>query len=499
MKTRGYILNRKENSTQIVLQACVPFISLKDSAQFGYRVNPMEDPYSASFFGDANNQYQRRVDNKRVNEIKNFIKNSILKEKGSDIVSVLFPTAMLLAFDYDDEIQVDEVTQTFEFELPEVVYIVDGQHRLWSMIQLYHDVVNRSDEDSLFVKQYLEKFKFNCTMLMNFDMWEQAQVFASVNFKQKAVNKSLYYDIYGMEYHEEEKDREKSAMYVAHQIIKELNNNKTSALHGFIKMLGTGRGYVSQSCLADAMIPSILSDQGIWYIDFESNIEGEPAYNYMIVEAMSFFNAVAETFPKMWPQRGEKSLSILCKTTGIQVLVKLMGYLHKINRRSVNKMIDRKSADIYINEEYQTLVKEYLNLFVPNQIELFGLADNGGKYSGTGGKGLVKRLYGKLVEMVDAYEFGKFSDWLDGNLQEDDYEDVYCLYQAVYNIDTYGLYSAKQDGDNIIVKADMGEGHLILRGSAERQKFLDYLDDTYGEDIGVEALYSFNRAMEKDD
>ena len=56
-----------------------------------------------------------------------------------------------------------------------------------------------------------------------------------------------------------------------------------------------------------------------------------------------------------------------------------------------------------------------------------------------------------------------------------------------------------KDGDNIIVKADMGEGHLILRGSAERQKFLDYLDDTYGEDIGVEALYSFNRAMEKDD
>ena len=58
MKTKGYILNRKENSSQIVLQACVPFISLKENAQFGYRVSPMEDPYSASFFGDANNQYQ---------------------------------------------------------------------------------------------------------------------------------------------------------------------------------------------------------------------------------------------------------------------------------------------------------------------------------------------------------------------------------------------------------------------------------------------------------
>ena len=59
MKTKGYILNRREKSAQIVLQACVPFTMLKKSAQFGYRVNPMEDPYSVSFFGDANDQYCR--------------------------------------------------------------------------------------------------------------------------------------------------------------------------------------------------------------------------------------------------------------------------------------------------------------------------------------------------------------------------------------------------------------------------------------------------------
>ena len=130
MKTQGNILNRKGNSTQIVLQACVPFTFLKQSAQFGYRVNPMQDPYSLSFFGDANDQYQRRIDKKRVNEIKTFIRNTILKEKNSDLMSVLFPTAMLIAFDYDDDINVDEEKMTLEFEFPEVVYIVDGQHRV---------------------------------------------------------------------------------------------------------------------------------------------------------------------------------------------------------------------------------------------------------------------------------------------------------------------------------------------------------------------------------
>ena len=500
MKAKGYILNKKENSTQIVLQACVPFVSLKESAQFGYRVNPMEDPYSSSYiFGDANNQYQRRVDNSRVNEIKSFIKSSILKEKDTDIVSVLFPTAMLLAFDYDDEIKIDDETMTFEFEFPEVVYIVDGQHRLWSMIQLYKEVIGGVDDESKFIKQYLEKFKFNCTMLMNFDMWEQAQVFASVNFKQKAVNKSLYYDIYGMEYHEEEKDREKSAMYVAHQIIKELNSNKKSALYGFVKMLGTGSGYVSQSCLADAMIPSILSDQGIWYVDFESDYDGEHTYNHMIVEAMSFFNAVAETFPMMWPHGGEKPESILCKTTGVQVFVRLMGYLHKINRRFVDNIIDRNTEKIYINEDYQRLIKEYLELFVNRQIELFGTVKVGGKFSGTGGKGLVKHLYEELVRIVDKYNFGRYKAWLENNLDETDYEDIYCLYLAVYNVDSYGMYSAKNDGDRIIVESDTDEEPLVLRDDTERQKLLDYLDDAYGEDIGVEALYSFNRAMEKDD
>ena len=54
MKIQGYLLNKKKDSTQIVLQACIPFVSLKESAQFGYRVDPIEDPYSTSSFGDAN-------------------------------------------------------------------------------------------------------------------------------------------------------------------------------------------------------------------------------------------------------------------------------------------------------------------------------------------------------------------------------------------------------------------------------------------------------------
>ena len=126
------------------------------------------------------------------------------------------------------------------------------------------------------------------------------------------------------------------------------------------------------------------------------------------------------------------------------------------------------------------------------------MANAGGKFSGTGGKGLVKRLYEELIRIVNQYNFGKYTDWLDANL-DDDLEDIYCLYLSVYHVDKYGMYSAKRYGDRIIVKSDSGEDELILRDSIEQQKFLDYLDDTYGEDIGIEALYNFNRAMEKND
>ena len=47
------------------------------------------------------------------------------------------------------------------------------------------------------VLDYIKQFEFNCTILLGFDKWEQGKVFADVNFNQKPVNKSLYYDIFG--------------------------------------------------------------------------------------------------------------------------------------------------------------------------------------------------------------------------------------------------------------------------------------------------------------
>ena len=184
------ILSGDENSQKLMLQACVPFMDLKDNAKFFYRQDPSQNPYNTGN-EDNDNSYQRRIDEKRVKEIKRYIKNAILTDYEQRKVAVIFPTAMLLAVTIDDtSFSVGGISQ---LTMPQDFYIVDGQHRLYSMISLYQDVTKGffpTKEDSI-VKEYLERYRFNCTIMLNFDIWEQAQVFAEVNFNQKRVSKSL--------------------------------------------------------------------------------------------------------------------------------------------------------------------------------------------------------------------------------------------------------------------------------------------------------------------
>ena len=186
------ILSGDEKSQKLMLQACVPFMDLKDNAKFFYRQDPSQNPYNTGN-EDNDKSYQRRIDEKRVKEIKRYIKNAILTDFEQKKVAVIFPTAMLLAVTIDDtSFSVGDIS---ELTMPQDFYIVDGQHRLYSMISLYHDVTEGffpTKEDSI-VKEYLERYRFNCTIMLNFDIWEQAQVFAEVNFNQKRVSKSLYY------------------------------------------------------------------------------------------------------------------------------------------------------------------------------------------------------------------------------------------------------------------------------------------------------------------
>ena len=199
---------------KLILQALVPFTQLRKSVLFTYRANvtQQEDNKYAQFVSSME-FYQRRVDSKRSDEIKDFIRDSILQERTGRQMATLFPTSMILALSVDEDNEFGnkldiENDETCDINIQTNVFIVDGQHRMMGMIKLYDELsrfVVRTAEDD-YVLDYLKKYRFNCTILVNYDLWEQGQVFVNVNFKQKPVNKSLYYEIFGSEYREDKSD-----------------------------------------------------------------------------------------------------------------------------------------------------------------------------------------------------------------------------------------------------------------------------------------------------
>jgi hypothetical protein len=85
---------------------------------------------------------------------------------------------------------------------------------------------------------------------------------------------------------------------LAHDIIRELNEEESSPLYGEIKILGVGKGRVSQASLADEMV------------DLFSNIEklgGEDRFKEFEQNGrrffLNYFKAILALFPKAWTGR----------------------------------------------------------------------------------------------------------------------------------------------------------------------------------------------------
>lgn len=402
MKTiNGIVLSGDERSQKLVVQACIPFLDLSSHSAFSYMKDPNENPYKSDLTDDAaekNSEYQRRIDNSRISKIKAFIRSSILDEENGCRAVAVFPTAMILS--YVDENTKYQVGDTVPLNLPYEVYIVDGQHRLYAMKRLYEDVCGvslfdtKQDKENRIVKDYIENYKFNCTILLNFDLWEQSQVFVEVNFNQRKVSKSLYYNIYGMFYNENYANDPRNYIYVAHMLVKHMNNSEDSPLRGKIKMLGSGVGLVSQSCFAESLIKNMSSRMAIWRIETEIS-SGKPSYKYMAVELKAFYQEVASMFADQWPKDNEHR-SIICKTTGVSAMIRLMGYIHQ-NILTGKLQQSLREAPQEAADEYKNVLRDELQKLYYERHRLFGL---NGAFSKTGGKGIENSLYNNMCSIL---------------------------------------------------------------------------------------------------
>ncbi len=165
-------------------------------------------------------------------------------------------------------------------QIPEeagVLRCLDGQHRLLAL--------------SAPAEKDLE-IDVPAVLFDSLDPRQTVELFVTINAKHTRLNPSHLISLAGRRLYA---DRYQA---LAHDIIRYLNEEESSPLKGEIKILGVGKGRVSQASLADEMV------------DLFNNIEklgGKDRFNEFEQNGkrffMNYFKAVLVTFPKAWASR----------------------------------------------------------------------------------------------------------------------------------------------------------------------------------------------------
>lgn len=434
MEIKGVLVNQLTSKPLAI--SAIDFPTLRNIIKFTSREPQNYDPFVPTKKLEQvekdvkNSYYQRLTNDKRVNNIYKFLLkeiSNIHSTKTSALGS--FPTSVIISLELNQDYETKEEYLKFietakqedyigafykelednniELTVPYGKYalIVDGQHRLMGMIKLFKDASNNEikigrnklkDEypnlSNEIVLDYIKKFEFNCTLLLGFDKWEQGKVFADVNFNQKPVNKSLYYDIFGSY-----PDPNKNDIFLSHMLAMHLNNNKDSVIQGFIKMLGSGKGYFSQAFFVEAILYH-FRPKGIWASLPMDYLNDGDDYKILPKFFKSYLKAIKETFNPYWPKDGQdtsrKYPNILCKTTGMGALIKLIDPIY----RKLKKDTDFKSIK---PEELTELLKSELLKAKEKGSDFFSKE---GDFSGSGSLGLQNKLYTALGQELGYFK-----------------------------------------------------------------------------------------------
>lgn len=436
VEIKGFMVNQL--TYKPIATSSIKFSELKHIVKFTAREPNDFDPFKpnvklSDIVKQTNEEYFQRLTNEdRVKKIYFYLLDEINnKVSGKKSALGSFPTSIILSIDVTDQfeqkndyiesiekIESDDYLGAFYSVEDNIIslsilkrnntLIVDGQHRLAAMLKLYEDASNEtiklgrqslkekySSLDYQSIKNNLNEFELNCTLLLGFDIWEQGKVFADVNFNQKPVNKSLYYDIFGSY-----PDPDRNDIFLSHMLAKHLNTNDKSEIKGFIKMLGTGSGYFSQVFFVEA-INSLLKPKGIWADIPLDYINGGKKHEQLSIFFKAYFSALKELFKDFWPkkiyEKGEKYDSILVKTTGMGALIKL------INPLCRQLIKDGKDISTLTETELKQEIVKTLSPLKSNATEYFSKTS---KFAGAGSLGLQSKLYHRLGQDLGWFKKG---------------------------------------------------------------------------------------------
>ncbi len=210
---------------------------------------------------------QRRLSLSRIKEISKFLENA----------DSFFPNCVILSvnienLDYDDVFCLNSKgQQIIQLSEDTTFQIIDGQHRLAGLFL--------SDES---IKK---DFEVPIVLFINVTKNFCAKIFIDVNGNQKPVNSSVIYDLYDFTPDGSDFENDKKL----HFICKTMNEEVSSPLYKHIKMLGIGRGSISQAFLVDAL-RKCYKDANINYDDVQ----------YMYTQIAYYLKSFQRLFQDQW-------------------------------------------------------------------------------------------------------------------------------------------------------------------------------------------------------
>lgn len=204
---------------------------------------------------------QRRLSPERAKKIGEYI----------DSTEATFPNTIILSanFDLDDNYEEEENARWSITERSDGCYllripsekklasVVDGQHRLAGF-----DFTGKADR---------QEMQLPCAVFLDLPKAYQANIFATINFNQKRVDKSLAYQLFGYEL--DESDNKKwSPNLVALFIARVLNAEASSPFSGHIKLAMAELGKSETDYASQAT--SVLETNRKWAVSIAAIVEG---------------------------------------------------------------------------------------------------------------------------------------------------------------------------------------------------------------------------------
>lgn len=291
---------------------------------------------------------QRMLDKSRLKEIGEFIESG----------KAVFPNSLVVRLPsdtvYDDEKGTLEIPNRAES-----IFVIDGQHRLWS-----------------FDPQYSEKnVELPVSGFVDIGDPEAASIFVTINRTQRKINPSLVYDLFPMIRQTQALEFEDSR---SQSLVESLYSDGTSPWHNQISMLGGREFLITQASFVSNVKQLFKKDVAFTW----EGLQDEAVQKDLL---FGFFGKVKVVFKAAWLSQDY----ILCKNTGVGALIRLMNRILVQVKAEQKEIADEKGVTLNygIFEEYLRKIPE----------RTFWREDVGQEYLGEAG---IRRFYEKLANLA---------------------------------------------------------------------------------------------------